>query len=174
MESAERNICLRWMVEPVPSVTQGCPDVPQPLAEPWGRPHPVMLRARQNPCSRSAGRPQEKGLSGAHAGSPARSALSLRRGEGSARLGPYPTLSLLQEAWSPGARPRDFLDSVIRYRSSFLFRVRGWRSGVKPSLLLPSWWVLHCTQVCGCCRCVPPRLDAVGMRRSSVVAPWPA
>ena len=83
-------------------------------------------------------------------------------------------LSLLQEAWSPGARPRDFLDSVIRYRSSFLFRVRGWRSGVKPSLLLPSWWVLHCTQVCGCCRCVPPRLDAVGVRRSSVVAPWPA
>ena len=41
---------------------------------------------------------------------------------------------------------------------------------MKPSLLLPSWWILHCVQVCGCCRCVSPGLDAVGVRRSSVAS----
>lgn len=109
---------------PAPSVP-GLPSCPRPLAEPWGWPHSVAQRARHNPCSCSAGRPQEKGLSAARAGSPARSAASLRRSEGRTRLGPYPRLPLLQETRSRagGARPRDLLDSVGRHRSSFRVRV---------------------------------------------------
>ena len=88
----------RWSRCPV---SRGCPVVPSLWQSP-GADRILSRRARLNPSSCPAGRPQEKGLSASRAGSPARSAASLRRNEGRMRSGPCPRLPFLQETRSRG------------------------------------------------------------------------